>query len=388
VAMAVAAVAVLPAYESLHRIANRVAFGQVLDPTEALRALAQGLEQVAPAGELDQVADVIVRGTRATEASVWLEVDGALERVAQAPRPTALEPRRTVFDGRAGVASWAKAVGADHAAAIVHDGRLLGLIATVLPPLVSLPPNECRLLDDLAAEAGLLAHNAAMVSELARHVARLDEQAAELRLSCQRIVAISDQERRALERDLHDGAQQDLVGLLMRLGALAGPPTPVQRTDLTDLVEASRAAVVERCGGGLPARLLTDGLGPALLAATAPMQATGLVVDISVHLTSRPPPDIEGSVYFCCLEALQNAAKHAHATIVRVDISADGPYLQFNVVDNGVGFSALPDRHGSGLRHLNERLAVIGGAPTVWSAPGAGTTVTGRIPLAESARSQ
>ena len=229
---------------------------------------------------------------------------------------------------------------------IRHDGQLLGTLELTLPRGVGLPAADLRLATDLAAEAGLLVRNARTAAELARHVERLAAQAVELRRTRQQVVEATDHERRRLERDLHDGAQQDLVALILGLRMLRPPVAAADVAELAGLVRGTRATLDVLCRGVLPAPLATGGLGPGLAAATDFARRHELAVTVAVDVPVRPPPDIEAAVYFCCLEAVQNAAKHAHASAITVGVTAAGAELSFAVTDDGVGFSTVPDDDG------------------------------------------
>jgi len=135
-------------------------------------------------------------------------------------------------------------------------------------------------------------------------------------------------------------------------------------------------------------RDLARGIYPPLLAdkglpAALEAQARKAAVKVSVETdgVGRYPPDVESALYFCCLEALQNVAKYAHATHAAVRLSASGDELAFEVVDDGDGFDSGSTRRGSGLLGMADRLDAIGGTLEVRSQPGMGTTVTGRVPV-------
>jgi signal transduction histidine kinase len=226
--------------------------------------------------------------------------------------------------------------------------------------------------------------NAADLAERQRQVERL---AADLTASRRRIVAAGDETRRRIERNLHDGAQQQLIALAIQLGLLAelaGDPDQV-RAAIPDL-KAQLAAALEDlralARGIYPPLLAEQGLVMALRAqaARSPVPAA-----VEAGEVGRYPQETESTVYFCALEALQNVAKHARATAVTVRLAQIGSTLEFSVSDDGAGLPAAGTSRGSGLQGMSDRLAAHGGTLAVTSQPGHGTTVTGRLPTAERA---
>jgi signal transduction histidine kinase len=207
----------------------------------------------------------------------------------------------------------------------------------------------------------------------------------ELSQSRARIQVVADNERRRIERDLHDGAQQRLVALRIRLGLVSDlmKEDPAQGAELVRELglEAEEALEeVRRLAHGVYPSLLADqGLAEALRA----LARDGSVVSrVEVDSVGRYAPEIESAVYFCCLEALQNATKHAvGATSVTISVGHDDGELRFAVVDDGPGFEPERLRPGAGLTNMRDRLAAVGGELTVGSQPGNGTQVAGRIPV-------
>jgi signal transduction histidine kinase len=217
-----------------------------------------------------------------------------------------------------------------------------------------------------------------------RLVTQLNASLRELSESRARVVAVADRERRNIERDLHDGAQQRLVALRIKLALLAerleaeSPKSAGAIRDLEDDVEETIDEVRSFARGVYPSLLAQRGLSEALRAAgrTAPLPT---VVDAGG--IGRHSPELEATVYFACMEALQNAAKHASgASGVAISLSQDGQ-LRFEVRDDGGGFRATDTAYGTGLTNLHDRLSAVGGKLDVESSPGRGTRVTGVIPL-------
>lgn len=215
--------------------------------------------------------------------------------------------------------------------------------------------------------------------------ARVDEQVKELRASRTRVVLAADAERRRIERNLHDGAQQHLIGLAiqLRLARDLADSHPAKAKELLgaldDEVQATLDQVRDLAHGIYPPLLQDRGL-PDALAAAALRAPIGTRVD--AQGLGRYPPDVEATVYFCCLEALQNAAKHAgEGATVTVRVRASEGSLSFDVADDGSGFDAVNGRAGVGMTNMRDRVGALGGSLRVDSEQGTGTTVSGTIPL-------
>jgi GAF domain-containing protein len=244
------------------------------------------------------------------------------------------------------------------------DGRLWGLIAVGPGPL---PPDlEQRLsqFTDLVATAVANAQNRA-----------------ELITSRARIVAASDEVRRRIERDLHDGAQQRLLALALRLRSAAAAPPDIDevRTEITDVATGLMGAIEElrEISRGIhPAILSKAGLRPALRALG---RRSPLPMDIDVRIDGRLPEHVEVGAYYVVSEMLTNAAKHARASVVEVTAETSGGALRLRVHDDGVG-GADPQR-GSGLVGLKDRIEALGGTLSLHSPAGVGTTVTCELPV-------
>jgi signal transduction histidine kinase len=203
----------------------------------------------------------------------------------------------------------------------------------------------------------------------------------ELAASRTRIVAAADEARRRIERDLHDGAQQHLVGLALRLHSAAAAPEASEdiRTEVTN-VGAALTGVIEELReisrGIHPAILSSAGLRPALRALG---RRSAIPVDLDLRIDGRLPEPVEVGAYYVVSEMLTNAAKHAHASILTVDAEASGDALRVCVRDDGVG-GADPER-GSGLVGLKDRIEALGGTFSIHSPTGGGTTVCCELPI-------
>jgi signal transduction histidine kinase len=245
-----------------------------------------------------------------------------------------------------------------------------------------------RLLE--AQRAELATRNAQLGSALAASVEQLRHQAAELQASRTRIVAAADCERRRIERNLHDGAQQRLTALAIKLSLaceLAEGHDDQVREVLAELRTDVREAADElRClaHGIYPPVLVESGL-PAALSAVA--RRSTLPITVHAAPLGRYPAEIEAAVYFCCLEAIQNACKHAgDRAWLEVRVWADGAALAFDVSDDGRGFQASRCGLGAGFVNMQDRLCALGGSLRVESAPEQGTRVAGSVPAGCAAR--
>ena len=220
-----------------------------------------------------------------------------------------------------------------------------------------------------------------------RLAARVQSSLQELRASQARILGAADDERRRIERDLHDGGQQRLVALRIRLELaeqVTGQDPARARSLLHRLGQEVDAAIDEL-------RSLAAGVYPSLLAArglpdairSAALQSP-LPARVEVDGSDRYPKEIETAAYFCCIEAMQNVSKHAvDASTISVSLRRNGD-LRFEVRDDGAGFEVEDAGTGQGLMNMRDRLAAVGGKLEIRSSPGAGTEVVGTIPVPPS----
>ncbi len=265
--------------------------------------------------------------------------------------------------------------GADLTLLVRYQGEVLGALSVIKRPGESLTPAEVRLLAGLAAQAGLVLRNVGLWEQL---TARLEE----IRASRQRLVAAQDEERRRIERNIHDGAQQQLVALTIKLNlaeGLIGTDADGERELLAELRQEAAGAVEDL-------RDLARGIYPPLLASqglVAALQAQAAKSPVPTSLDTdgieRYPQDVEAAVYFCVLEALQNVAKYAGASRARVRLEASGDQLLFEVADDGAGFDRGTKAFGTGLQGMADRLGAHGGILDVRTSPGTGTVITGRL---------
>jgi signal transduction histidine kinase len=204
----------------------------------------------------------------------------------------------------------------------------------------------------------------------------------EVRASRARIVAAADETRRRIERDLHDGTQQRLVSLGLQLRAAQATVPPQlgelerELSHVADGLTSVLDELREISHGIHPAILSEGGLEPALKALR---RRSALPVELDLHADRRLPEHVEVAAYYVVSEALTNAAKHAHASVVNVELHMHDAIAQLAIRDDGIG-GAVPGQ-GSGLVGLSDRIEALGGTLTVSSQPGDGTHIRAEIPL-------
>ncbi|HXF36247.1 MAG TPA: GAF domain-containing sensor histidine kinase [Actinomycetota bacterium] len=380
-ATALVALAFQPVREGARRLANRLVYGERAEPYEVLaRFASRAAGTYATEDVLPRTARVIGEGTGAARAEVWLRVGEELRLGAAWPEDGGGRPRALpMADGRL-----PEVPGATELVPVAQRGELLGAVAATKPPGEPLTPAEASLLDDLAKQAGLVLRNARLTEELRARLEQIAARAEELRASRQRIVAAHDAERRRLERNIHDGAQQHLVALAVKLRLarelLARDPGRAAALlgELRAEIDQALETLRDLAGGIYPAVLEERGIAAAL------EDQAGLAdvpVEIEGDGLARWPIETEAAVYFSCLEALQNALKHAGARRVRIRLTEAAGHLRFSVADDGRGFDPATVPVGAGLRNMADRVEALGGHLEVRSVPGLGTTVEGAVPV-------
>jgi signal transduction histidine kinase len=375
-ATGVVAVAFQPVRERLQKIANRLVYGQRATPYEVLAQFSERVAETYAAAEtLPRMARVLAEGTGAERAHVWLRSGSTYRAAASWPEAPDSSTEDTVV---AGEGEEVPELPGGPAVAVRHQGELLGALTVSKRPGESLTPIEQKLLDDLAHQAGLVLKNVGLTSEL---LARLED----LRASRQRLVAAQDQERRKLERNLHDGAQQNLVAIKLKLGLaamLADKDPERARQSIVELkadTDEALDTLRDLARGIYPPLLADKGLRAAL---ESQARKATLPVIVEADGIGRYSQDIEAAVYFCCLEAMQNVQKYAGAGRATIRLREVDGGLNFEVDDDGAGFDAATQKKGSGLQNMEDRLDALGGALQLRSAPSHGTVVTGRLPQA------
>jgi signal transduction histidine kinase len=362
-----------PLRQRAQRLANRLVFGERATPYQVLSDFAErvggtyGLDDV-----LQRTSEILAQGTGATRVDVWLRVGRDLRPAAtwpagvtqRAPMPLGADDELPAFDG------------ATRVVAVRHDDEILGALALEKPRNETLSPTEDQLLQDLASQAGLVLRNVGLTAELQ---ATIDD----LRASRRRLVEAQDEERRKIERNLHDGAQQQLVALTVQLGLLerlADDPERVRQT-ATMLQDALREALddLRDLARGIYPPLLADkGLAAAL---EAQSRKAAVATTIDPDGIGRYPREVEAAVYFCVLEAIQNVAKYAEATTAAMRLAERDGSLVFEIEDDGSGFDTTVTTYGTGMQGMVDRLDAIGGTLGIHSSLGEGTVVRGTIKL-------
>ena len=338
-AIALVAVFIQPLRARLQRLANRLVFGSPADPYAVLAQLSR----TPAAGDVDhaleQIAQVVARGMGSRRARVRLLLPGGQARTATWPAGTS--------------GTFGQVIAVRHGDEIVGEIEAEG-------------SGDQGLTDALTDHAGLALRALRLSAELDARLAQLETQADELAASRTRLVQAQEAERRRLERDLHDGIQQDLVVLLAKAGLarnqLERDPAAAAAT-LAELQSSAQHAIADL-------RSLARGIHPAVLSSRGLVEAIGSIAErmpVGVRVDADPAvrevrfaQEIEGAAYFVVAEGLANVLKHSGATEASVSISASGSCLRVAIVDDGRGFDPEPARE-SGLRGLRDRVAALGG---------------------------
>lgn len=340
------------------RISDRVVYGGRATPYDVLTEFSDRMSEIYSTDDvLPRMAAIVAAGTRAERVGIWLLVGGEMQPAASWPPESSDEdtPAATAL----GQGSFE----------VRHQGELLGAITVSMPAADPMNPSKEKLIRDLASQAGLVLRNVRLIEEL--------------RASRRRIVTTQDERAKTLERNIHDGAQQQLVALAVKLRLAEG----IARKDpdrtasmLSDLQGEANDALenLRDLARGIYPPLLADKGLPAALEAQA--RKSPVPVDVRTQGVERYPQEIESAIYFCALEALQNIAKYANASVASVELSQDDGHLTFRVTDDGRGFDANSRSYGTGLQGMADRIDSIGGSLEVSSSPGSGTTIVGRVP--------
>ena len=360
-ATAIVALAFQPMRSRLQRFANRLVYGKRATPYEVLSEFSDRLGDTYAADDLlPRMSRILAEATGAARADVWLHVGDQLR--VEASWPTDLPSLPSVA---------AATIPLD-VVPVRHQGELLGGLSVERKPGEVLSSNEKKLIHDLAAQAGLVLRNVRLIEEV--------------KASRQRLVAAQDEERRKIERNIHDGAQQQLVALTVKLRLAE----QFADRDVSKTKELLAQLQTDAAGALDDLRDLARGIYPPLLAdkglvAALESQARKSAVPVAVTADGigRFDQDAEAAVYFCCLEALQNVAKYANATQAMIRLSNGDGNLTFSVSDDGEGFDPASTGYGTGLQGMADRLAALGGLLEIRSTPENGTEVVGTLPIRE-----
>ncbi|MEY9926226.1 signal transduction histidine kinase [Catenulispora sp. GP43] len=386
VGMGLLALAVQPVRIGLQKLADRLVYGRRTPPYEVLAAVSAMSQRSGPADRtLRALARTVAEGLSVPSATIAVTVS---------------DPEQVSY-------CWpASTPGADiagpeepHWTPLDYQGETVGAIG--IPPDAhrSLAPDRRRLLADVVPAAGVIVHNARLTIDLEHRLHRIEELSAQVRASRWRIVAAQDGERRELERDLHDGAQPELTAVRLALGLLAHAARPGGDPEAVRAAAGRAVAQTEAALAGL--RRTMRGLDPRVLGqeglvAALRERAENLACATRFELPEgvaarRFERSIEAAVYYCCSEAMQNAAKHCPGTEVVVRLSVrpgiapgggDESRLAFAVTDSGPGFDvdAASQQEPGGLVNMADRIAAAGGEVRITSVPESGTTVRGWVP--------
>ncbi len=378
-AAVVIAVLFQPVRQRARLVANRIVYGHRATPYQVLADVAADMAgQLDTDAALDRMAAALAAATGAVRVEVWIRVGTQLR-----PRvtwPHGSEPSAAV---PLAAGNQLPAFGATRSVPVRYRGELLGAITLRKPPSEPVSAAEDQLLDQLASQAGLVLRNVRLTAELQ---ATIDD----LRASRRRLVRAQDEERQRIERNLHDGAQQQLVAFNIQLGLLDdAADDPGEVREIAGQLRAGLHAALDDL------RALARGIYPPLLAdqgLAAAVQAQArrapLPVRVDADGIGRYRRDAEATAYFCILEALQNVAKYACAAQATVALACPDGHLQFTVTDDGDGFDTAQATHGTGLQGMSDRLAAVGGTLRIDSAPGHGTTISGALPVSELAQAR
>jgi signal transduction histidine kinase len=372
-ATAIVAIGFQPVRERVQKVANRLVYGQRATPYEVLSEFSGRVAETYAADDvLPRMARVLQEGAGAESATVWLRGTAELRPAATFPEAMGAHPSLPMRNG-----TLPTLPGATRAVEVRHRGELLGALSVNKRRGEGLTPIEQKLVDDLAHQAGLVLKNVGLTADLQ---ARL----VDLRASRQRLVAAQDGERRKLERDLHDGAQQYLVAIKVKLGLvemlLTKDPAKAMTTleqlkgDADEALETLR----DLARGIYPPLLAEKGLPTAL---QAQARKATLPIIVAAEGIGRYPQDTEAALYFCILEALQNIQKYAQASRAVVRLKQDGDLLTVEVNDDGRGFVVSTTARGNGLTNMEDRLDALGGNLQVESTVGRGTTLRASVPV-------
>jgi signal transduction histidine kinase len=359
VAAGVVALLFQPLRTRARRLADRLVYGTRSTPYQVLGAFGEQLAGTYSSDDVvPRIARVLAEGVGADRARVWLRVGEDLRVVGRWPADA-------TDDGAD-----------DFTTDVRHQGEELGALSVSMPGNDPMDEAKEELVRHLAGQAGLVLSNVRLTEELR---ARLDD----LRAAQKRLVTAQDAERKRLERNIHDGAQQQLVALAVKLklaDALVDRSPEKAHEALAQLQADTTQALEDLrdlARGIYPPLLADEGLGAAL---SAQARRAAIPIDVDVVVERRYSTEVEAAVYFSCLEALQNTVKYADASRATVRVSDERSDLVFEVSDDGHGFDPTENGRGTGLRGIADRLGALDGSMEVVSAPGHGTTVRGHVP--------
>jgi signal transduction histidine kinase len=369
-----------PARQRLERLADRWVFGERISGYELLTRFGATLQGAFVLSELiPQVAATIRQGLGVAWVRVMLRQDTT--------DATTLEPA-----GAVGIGLY-DPLTATATVPLVYGGEELGRIECGPKLDGRLDAKDHELLTTLGRQTALAIHNARLAAELATRLDEIQRQAQELAASRTRIVQAGEEERRRIERNIHDGVQQALVALLAKIrlarNHLARDLRLAERT-LADVQDDTRQVIVDL-------RELAHGIHPPILGDRGLLEAIetrvarlpiGVTIDSDgVGRGTRYAPEIEGAAYFFVCEGLANVLKHAAARHTSIRLAATPRLLSVMVSDDGRGFEPSAIRP-TGLRGLQDRIEALGGSVCIDSCPAAGTTLLAQLPINEKSHAE
>jgi signal transduction histidine kinase len=402
-AIAIAVVLIVVLHDRLRDGIDRISGRDTGAPADLARSLSSRMSRSVPLDELVlQAAEGLRSSLRLSAAETWLLADGSLRpwigdpQIHRPPMPLGeVEPGAVVQAGLSAhgwLQVWMPQMleGRERSyvrlAPMANAGELQGVVVAERPVDDRLfTQEEERAIVEVARQLGAMLHNAKLDSALQASLDEVRRQADEIQASRGRIVAAADQARRKIERDLHDGAQQHLVALAVRVKLveqLLERDPEKARAALDDLESGLEDALQELrdlAHGIYPPLLADKGISAAL---TRAARRAAQVVTVDADGLGRFAPEAEATVYFCVLEAIQNAGKYAgDGATVTIRVREEDHTLTFVVSDDGVGFDVRGAGMGAGFTNMLDRLGALGGTLRVDSAPGQGTRVTGTVPV-------
>jgi signal transduction histidine kinase len=375
VSVAVSALAFLPAFLMTSRAADRLLYGTRPAPYGVLAELA-ALPRAATGGvpDLADVAEAVGQGLGATTCRLTVHRPGLRDRSYCWVRPEEEEAETSLE------------------VPVRHGGQEVGMIAIDRAAVAGADDQRQDLLGAIANSLGVVLQAVRTGIDLERQLRAALAHAGEIADARRRVVAEADSERRRIERDLHDGAQHHLVSLSLALGLaeheVAAGRLEQARSRLARVIEQldTAEAVLARTATGVSAPALAE-RGAVAALRTELGEDPHIQLDTTEGVVARFSPEVEAAVYFCCLESVNNARKHASGAPIRVRLERRGNHLLLTVEDGGPGWDpqAPSASSGRGVPNMTSRIAAVGGHLDVRSAPGKGTRVEGWVPLSDPA---
>lgn len=353
-----------PVRERVRRFANRLVYGKRATPYEVMAGFAHRVSgSLSVEAVLPEMAEVAARGVGARAARVRVALPGDDERARTWPQDT---------DGPF-----------DRSLDVAYQGAVIGAIEVAMPAGEPLRPDAERLLDDLAAQAGLALHNVRLTEELAIRAGELAVQTEGLRVSRERLVTARDAQRRGLERDIREGPERQLREIREELDTVVvGQPGVEDHLDtLTVRANDTLEGLRDLARGIFPPLLADKGVVAALEAHIRKVGANAEVSATPAFADQRFDADVEACLYFCALQAIQNVVRHAGNAACTVALDADAAGIRFALSDGGAGFDPATTPRGMGMDIMQDRIDALEGSLVVTSAPGAGTTIAGTVPV-------